>query len=136
MPTSLPTRILRAPCAAALVLIAAGTTLHAQAAAPTPKHTPVCSRGVRVYMDRAQVPAPHDTLTMPPADGPIRVTSPEEAEAAELALRGRAGSVGANAVLIADETTEDGGEVRIRRSVTALFVPSDSARAIAVCTPK
>ena len=135
MPTSQPIRILRASCAAALITTAAAAGLHAQTAAPKPKHTPVCSRGVRVYMDRAQVPVPHDTLTMPPADGPVRVTSAEEAEAAELAMRGRAGSVGANAVLIADETTESGGEVRMHRSVTAIFVPSDSARAIAACKP-
>jgi hypothetical protein len=70
---------------------------------------------------------------MPPADGPVRVTSPEEAEAAELAMRGRAGSVGATGVLVTDEVSDEGGQQRIRRSVTALYVPADSARAQAAC---
>jgi hypothetical protein len=93
----------------------------------------VCAKGVRVYNDRSQVPTPHDTVSIPPADGPIRVTSPDEAEAAELALRGRAGSVGANAVLVVDEVSDDGGAQRVRRSATGLFVPADSARALQMC---
>ena len=48
---------------------------------------------------------PRDTLTIPPADGSVRVSSPEEAEAAELALRERAGSVGATSVLVIDGST-------------------------------
>src|SRR5512133_1788221 len=83
---------------------------HAQAAAPAKTRQPaVCAKGVRIYTDKSQVPVPHDTLTMPPADGPVRVTSPEEAEAAELAMRGRAGSVGANGVIVTDEVSDDGG---------------------------
>jgi len=107
---------------------------HAQAAAAAkPKHPVVCAKGVRVYTDRAQVPTPHDTVTIPPADGPIRVTSPEEAEAAEMALRGRAGSAGANAVLVVDEVSGDADAQRVRRSATGLFVPADSVRALQAC---
>ena len=123
-------------CAVALVLsFVAGRAARAQGAnaAAKPKHQPICAKGVRVYNDRGQVPAPHDTLAIPPADGPIRVTSPEEAEAAEMALRGRAGSVGATAVLVVDEVSGDGDSQRVRRSATGLFVPADSARAIAAC---
>jgi hypothetical protein len=108
---------------------------HSQAAAPAAKapHPVVCAKGVRVYTDKGQVPTPHDTLAIPPTDGPIRVTSPEEAEAAELALRGRAGSVGATGVLIVDEVSGDGDTQRVRRSATGVFVPADSARAQQAC---
>ena len=123
-------------CSIALVLsLVAGRAARAQAtnAAAKPKHQPICAKGVRIYNDRGQVPTPHDTLEIPRADGPIRVTSPEEAEAAELALRARAGSVGATAVLVVDEVSGDGDSQRVRRSATGLFIPSDSARAIAAC---
>jgi hypothetical protein len=94
----------------------------------------VCAKGVKVYTDRSQIPVPFDTLSVPPADGPVRVTNDQEAEAAELALRGRAGSVGATAVLVTDEVLDDGGgERRVRRSVTGIFVPADSARAQQAC---
>jgi hypothetical protein len=108
---------------------------HAQTAAPTAKtrQPAICAKGVRVYTDKSQVPVSHDTLTMPPADGPVRVTSPEEAEAAELAMRGRAGSVGATGVIVTDEVSDDGGQQRIHRSVIAVYVPADSARAQAAC---
>lgn len=117
---------------AAVLSIGAAHAGHAQAAAK-PKHPPVCAKGVRIYTDKAQVPVPNDTLTMPPSDGPIRVTSPEEAEAAELALRGRAGSVGATGILVADQVEDDGGNQRLRRSVTAFFSPADSARSQQAC---
>ena len=109
---------------------------HAQEAAnqpAKPRHPMICAKGVRVYTERTQVPVPHDTLRLPPADGPIRVTSPEEAAAAELTLRGRAGSVGATGLLVVDQVSDDGGARRIGRSATAVFVPSDSARALQAC---
>lgn len=101
--------------------------------APKPAHPVVCAAGVRIYTDKAQVPAPYDTLTIPAPDGPVRVTSEEEAEAAELAMRGRAGSVGATAVLVTDERTEDADGVRLHRSVLGLYIPADSARAQRAC---
>jgi hypothetical protein len=70
---------------------------------------------------------------MPPSPGQIRVSSPEDAEAAELAIRERAGSVGATSILVVDVTTDDGGGQRVQRSVSAYFVPSDSARAQQTC---
>lgn len=125
----------RVSSVAIAVLILGARAAHAQApaAAAKPKHPVVCAKGVRVYNDRSQVPIPHDTVAIPPADGPIRVTSPEEAEAAELALRGRAGSAGANSVLVIDEVSGDGDSQRVRRSATGLFVPADSARALQAC---
>jgi len=123
-------------CSVALVLsVFAAHPAHAQAAsgAAKAKHPAICAKGVRVYNDRTQVPTPHDTLSIPPADGPIRVTSPEEAEAAEMALRGRAGSVGATGVLVIDEVSGDGDSQRVRRTATGLFVPADSARALQAC---
>jgi len=128
---------LRTLSAAALLVVAARST-HAHAggspASQSPKHPVACAKGVRIYTDKSQLPTPYDTLTLPPTDGPIRVTSPEEAEAAELDLRRRAGSVGATAVLVTDEVTDDGGgNQRVRRQATAVFVPADSARAQQAC---
>ena len=123
-------------CSVALMLsIVAARPAHAQASstAAKAKHPAICAKGVRVYTDRSQLPTPHDTLSIPPADGPIRVTSPEEAEAAELALRERAGSVGATGVLVVDEVSGDGDSQRVRRSATGVFVPADSARALQAC---
>ena len=118
-----------------VVLLVAAGAAHAQNTAkpPAPKHPTVCAKGVRLFTDKSQIPVPHDTLALPPADGPIRVTSPEEAEAAELALRGRAGSVGATGLLVTDEVVDDGGTQRISRQATAVYVPSDSARAQQAC---
>jgi hypothetical protein len=117
-----------------MLTVVAGAVLHAQSSpAAKPKHPPVCAQGVRMFTELSQIPVPHDSVQIPPADGPIRVTSPEEAEAAELALRGRAGSVGATGVLITDETTEEGGGQRVRRRVAGIFAPADSARAQAAC---
>lgn len=121
------------PVLAVAVTLAASHAARAQAAPAAKTHPAVCAQGVRVYTDKRQVPVPHDTLTMPPADGPVRVSSPEEAEAAELAMRGRAGSVGATGVLVTDVTSDDGGGTRVRRSVTALYVPADAAHAAQVC---
>ena len=124
---------LRVAVVVALASIAASSA-SAQAVAPAkPARAPFCARGVRIYTEPSQVPTPVDTLRIPPADAPVRVTSPEEAEAAELALRGRAASVGANALLITDVVTEDAGGQRIRRSVVGLFVRADSARSVAAC---
>ena len=127
---------IRALTIAAVVSIISARSGRAQAAAEHPakmRQPAVCARGVRMYTDKSQVPAPHDTLTLPPADGPIRVTSPEEAEAAELALRGRAGSVGATGVLVTDEISGDGDNQRMRRTAVAVYVRADSARAQAAC---
>jgi hypothetical protein len=97
-------------------------------------HPTVCARGVRVFTEKSEIPTPYDTLSVPRSPTPIMVTNPEEAEAAELALRGRAGSVGATGVLITDEVSEDGSGGRtMRRSVTGVYVPSDSAKAQAAC---
>src|SRR4051812_1298743 len=85
---------LRAVLFGAATCFAATGAAHAQSAAKpsAAKHPVVCAKGVRMFTDKSQIPVPHDTLALPLADGPIRVTSPEEAEAAELALRARAGS--------------------------------------------
>ena len=123
-------------CSVALMLsIVAARLAHGQATnnAAKAKHPAICAKGVRVYTDRSQLPTPHDTLSIPPADGPIRVSSPEEAEAAELALRARAGSVGATGVLVVDEVSGDGDSQRVRRTATGVFVPADSARALQAC---
>jgi hypothetical protein len=126
-------RVCSVACALTILAAHGARAQATPASAAKPKHPVVCAKGVRVYNDRSQVPTPHDTVSIPPADGPIRVTSPDEAEAAELALRGRAGSVGANAVLVVDVVSDDGGALRVRRSATGLFVPADSARALQMC---
>ena len=125
---------LRAAMLAIAVSVTAGVAKAQSATTPaTPTHPRVCANGVRMYTDKTQVPVPHDTLALPPADGPIRINSPEEAEAAELALRGRAGSVGATGVLVADEVSDDGGTQQVRRRATAVYVRADSARAQQAC---
>jgi hypothetical protein len=124
----------RAAVAAAIVLAGSATAASAQKSPPpTAKHTPICAKAVRVYTDRAQIPTPFDTLDVPAPDGPVIVTNDQEAEAAELALRARAGSVGATAVLVTEDVEESGGDRRVRRKVTGIFVPSDSARAQQAC---
>jgi hypothetical protein len=119
----------------ASISLAASATAHAQNSSkpPAQKHPIVCAKGVRMFSDKSQIPIPHDTLALPPTDGPIRVTSPEEEEAAEKALRARAGSVGATGLLVTDEVIEDGGMQRVSRQATAVYVPSDSARAQQAC---
>lgn len=115
------------------VAAVAGAATRVQGGAPAPKPTPICATGVLMYTDLKQVPAPYDTLTMPEMPGQMRVTSEEEAAAAELAMRGRAGSVGATGVVVSDVTEEEGGNMRIRRSVTAVRSPSDTLRALKAC---
>ncbi|MEP6618601.1 MAG: hypothetical protein ABJE47_04785 [bacterium] len=129
---SATTTTVRALCIAALSVAGARSAI-AQAPKSPAARPPVCAKGVRVFTEASQVPVPYDTLRMPPADGPVRVTSPEEAEAAELAVRGRAGSVGATGILIVDQSSEENGMTRMRRSVTALYVAADSARAQLAC---
>ena len=127
-------QIIRTAVVASAMLAGSAAVASAQSAKPAVKHTPVCAKGVKVYTDRSQIPVPFDTLDVPPADGPVRVTNEQEAEAAELALRGRAGSVGANAVLITDEVQDEGdGNRRVRRNVMGVFVPADSTRALQAC---
>jgi hypothetical protein len=124
------------PLAAVLSLAGAGAAAaQSSAAGAQPgRHTAVCAAGVRVYTDIKDVPVPHDTLKMPPMDGQIRVTNAQEAEAAELAMRGRAGSVGATGVLVLDDVQNDGGNMIVRRrGLVPVFVPADSARALQVC---
>jgi hypothetical protein len=108
----------------------AGFAASAGAQATTPRHPDVCAEGVRIYEDRAKLPAQRDSIVIPrPAGGQIRVSSPEEAEAAEMALRERAGSVGVTSLLILTETDND----TVRRSVTGFFIAADSVRAAGIC---
>jgi hypothetical protein len=134
MPHSIFT--IRAAVTAAGILVGSTVVAGAQSARPAApaKHAPICAKGVKVYTDRSQIPVPFDTLEVPPADGPVRVTNEQEAEAAELAMRGRAGSVGATGVLVTDDSQDDAdGNRRVRRSVTGIFVPADTARARQAC---
>jgi hypothetical protein len=132
------TKAIRTALVAAVVFVGSASAAGAQGArassTPQVKHAPICAQGVKVYTDRSQIPVPFDTLEVPAPDGPVRVTNEQEAEAAELALRGRAGSVGATGVLLTDEVQEDNdGNRRVRRAVKGLFVPADSARAHGAC---
>lgn len=121
---------------AALVLCAASARAQAQAPA-APKRVPTCARVIKTYDDIKQVPAPHDTVQVPAPDGPVRVTNEAEMEAAELALKTRAASVGATGVLIANAEEDNGsGQVTLRRTVTGIFVHADSAAAQKVCSGK
>lgn len=108
-----------------------------QASAPAPAaHPKVCAEGVREFYSKAEIPTPYDTLTMPPSE-PVRVTSPDELEAAQRQMRSLAGSVGATGLLVLEERTDDGmGRVEMHRSVTPVFAPSDTARAYAACRGK
>jgi hypothetical protein len=121
-----------------LILVASlslfiAASAHAQNAPQSASRYPrVCAAGVKVYDDVKQIPAPHDTLKLPPAE-PVRVTNPAEAEAAELALRDRAGSVGATGVLIATEESNENGNLMMRRRVVAVFARADSAAAQKAC---
>jgi hypothetical protein len=129
-------RAFRSSAAAIIMSFALAAASHAQGAAsarPAATRPPVCAKGVRVFTEKSQVPVPFDTLRVPPSDGPVRVTSPEEAEAAELALRGRAGTVGATGVLVTDVVSDEGGMQRMSRSVMGVFVRADSARAQQAC---
>jgi hypothetical protein len=125
-----------ATAVSAIAIVAISRSAGAQTAAnrgQAPRHPRVCAGGVRTYPSVTQVPTPFDSLAMPPAPGPVRVTNPAEAEAADRAVRERAGSVGATGVVVSDVTEDTGGGMRIRRSVLPVFVPSDSARAQQAC---
>jgi hypothetical protein len=126
---------IRTALVAAVVLAGSASIAGAQSAPGSSpvKRAPICAQGVKVYTDRSQIPVPFDTLEIPAPDGPVRVTNEQEAEAAELALRGRAGSVGATGVLVTEEVEDDGTSRRVRRAVKGLFVPADSARARQAC---
>ena len=102
-------------------------------AARAPGRPAVCAQGVRVYTSLSEVAIPYDTLTMPPSDGPIRVTNPDEAAAAELMVRGRAGSVGATGMVMTEKSDDTGGGMRIHREIVPVFVRADSARAQQAC---
>jgi hypothetical protein len=118
----------------ALLTVGASVASAQAAATPVPKRAVVCAQGVKFYDDIKQIPVPHDTVQIPAPDAPIRVTNEAEMEAAELALKQRAGSVGATGVLIFNEETDDGaGRVTLRRRTTGVFVRADSAAAQKAC---
>lgn len=133
LPFSLPLHM-RLIAITALTLLGAAS---AQAQAPTasaPRRAPVCAQGVKMYDDIRQIPVPHDTVQIPAPDGPIRVTNEAEMEAAEMALRKRAGEVGATGVLAITEEEDDGaGRVTMRRRTVGVFVRADSAAAQKAC---
>lgn len=96
------------------------------------KHRVVCAKGVRTYTAWNQVPAPFDSLTLPP--GPrMMVHSPEEAAAAEGEMLKRAGQVGATGVVVVEVTNDFNGALMTSRRVTPVFVPADTARAYGAC---
>lgn len=135
------THVFSLSLAARLAIVAAVATVAlsspAGAQAPqgrraTPLHPKVCAAGVRIYNGVSEVPKPYDSLTMPP--GPrIQVTNPAEAEAAERAVRERAGSVGATGIVFIDETENGPEGMTMRRAMFPVFVASDSARAQRAC---
>jgi hypothetical protein len=90
-------------CAVGLCLLAPPSPSVAQesvaANSSAFRHSPVCAEGVRRYDSMAAVPAPFDTLTMPPGE-PVRITNPAEAKAAERRMVERAGSVGATVIVV------------------------------------
>lgn len=127
-------RRLALPALAGVAAVAGAASAGAQQVtkdAPRPR-TPTCAAGIRTYESWPEVPTPFDSLRLPPGE-PIRVTSPEEAQAAQQKIRERAASVGATGLVLVDVTTESGGEVQMRRSVVPVFVPADSARAHKAC---
>ncbi len=131
--TPLARRRVSLVCFALLPVFGVATPVRAQAATK-PGHPPVCAEGVKQYEGFATVPTPFDTLQMPPAAGPIRVTNDEEARAADYEMRKRAGSVGANGLVVVDKVEEGGGgQSRISRQATAIFVLADSARVREAC---
>lgn len=113
------------------------TLASAQGAAPPPAHPAVCADGLRIYASLELVPTPFDTLVMPASGkAPIRVTSPDEAEAADRQMAERAGGIGATGIVVADLTlAESPRGRRVVRRVTPVFVPSDTGRAYAECAP-
>ena len=118
----------------AIVLALAAPSAHAQAATKPAVHPQVCAKGVRMYDSLNDVPSPRDSIVVPPAAAPVIVTNPDEAEAARMAMLGRAGSAGATGVVVMIVDSDDGnGRVVSRRTVKGFFVPSDSARAQSAC---
>lgn len=116
-----------------LSLILLATPAEAQGnGTGAPAHPAVCADGVRRYVSLSAVPAPFDSLRMPPGP-PIRITSPEEEQAAEREMRRRAGQAGATGLVMLDETSEEGRAHMVRRRVVPVFVAADSARAQAAC---
>jgi len=118
----------------AFALALAAQSVHAQAASQPGAHPQVCAKGVRMYDSLNDVPFPRDSIVVPPAAAPVVVTNPDEAEAARMAMLGRAGSAGATGVVVTIVDSDDGnGRVVSRRTVKGFFVPSDSARAQGAC---
>lgn len=96
------------------------------------KHPVVCAKGVRTYGSWKEVPTPFDSLKLPPG-APIRVSSPEEAEAADLEMHRRAGLIGATGLVVMEVVDDDGSSRSVHRQVIPVFVPADTARAYAAC---
>ena len=123
-------------CAVGLCLLAPPSPLAAQEKvagnSAALRHTPVCAEGVRRYDGMAAVPAPFDTLSMPPGEQ-LRATNPVEAKAAERQMVERAGSVGATGIGVTEQATEEAGVRRVQRRVIPVFVPADTTRAQAAC---
>jgi hypothetical protein len=120
-----------------VVVILVASSAGAQAAKPAPKRMPTCARAIKMYEDVKQIPAPHDTVDIPAPDKPVIVNNETELEAAELALKERAASVGATGVLAHTVRQDDGaGNVEMRRSTIGIFVRADSAAAQKLCTSK
>jgi hypothetical protein len=101
--------------------------------AAKPAHPVVCAAGIRRYHAMSEVPTPFDSLAMPRGLTPIRVTSPDEEEAAEREVNRRAGSIGATGLVVVDEASPDYGIRTVRRRAIPVFVAADSARAQAAC---
>jgi hypothetical protein len=124
------------PAALALAAVAAvawAPPARAQQVTKEPAaRPPLCAAGVRRYQGWAEVPTPFDSLRLPRGE-PIRVTSPDEAQAAEQRLLERVASVGGNGLVVFDERSEGADGVQLRRSVAAVFVRADSARAYKAC---
>jgi hypothetical protein len=113
--------------------LAAQTADEAPARSDPPRHPVVCAEGVRRYGAMSEVPAPFDSLAMPRGLPPIRVTSPDEEQAAEREVNSRAGSIGATGLVVTQEASPDYGIRTVRRRAVPVFVAADSARAQAAC---
>ncbi len=123
------------PTALVAVVASAVTAIGSQTqGTDKPKHPTVCAAGVKTYDTLSEVPVPYDSVEVPRPAAPVMITSPEEAEAAQMDLLRRAGSVGATGIVVSVVTQDDGmGRITQRRSVQGVFVPSDSARAQLAC---
>jgi hypothetical protein len=109
------------------ILLLTGPALRAQAT-----HPAVCAKGVRTYNNIRDVPAPFDSLKLP-SGPPIRVSSPEEAEAADVEMHRRAGVMGATGLVVMEVVDDDGASRTVHRQVIPVFVPADTARAYGAC---